>query len=99
MARRLLIDIGMPRKLKVEVSALTGAIAECVIWVNHNLVADQAPAASWTGKIPSSTTPLTVEASGIGTSTYHVMISVDDQVVTDVDRQLQGGADVFKKSV
>jgi hypothetical protein len=89
----------MPRKLQVDVTAQAGAIAECVIWVNHNLVVDQPLPASWTGKIPSSTTPITVEASGVGTSTYHVTIAIDDQTVTDTDRSLQGGADVFKKSV
>lgn len=89
----------MPRKLQVAVAAQSGAIDECVVWVNHHLVIDQSPPASWTGKIPSSATPITVEASGVGISTYHVTIAVDGQTVTDADRSLQGGADVFKKSV
>lgn len=85
-------------------TTLSGSVAECVIWVNHNLVVDQAPsgepaAASWTGKIPTGKTPITIEASGIGTSRYGVRIAVDGQVVTDVDRQLQGGVDVFERSV
>jgi hypothetical protein len=89
----------MSRKLQVDVTAQSGAIAECVIWVDHNLVVDQSPPASWTGKIPSSSTPVTVAASGAGTSTYHLTIAVDDQPIADTDRSLQGGADVFKKSL
>src|SRR5262249_46037632 len=94
----------MPRKLQVDVFLLTGAVAECVIWVNNNLVLDQAPGgdpptASWNGKIPTSSTPVTVEASGIGTSRYRVKITVDDQIITDVDRQLQGGVDAFERSI
>jgi len=89
----------MPRNLKVEVVALTGAVAECVIWVNHNLVVDAAPPASWGGKIPSAPTPITIEVSGVGAPTYRVKLSVEDQVVTEVDRQLEEGADVFKKSI
>jgi hypothetical protein len=94
----------MPRKLQVDVFLLTGAVAECVIWVNNNLVLDQAPdgdpaTASWKGKIPIAKTPVTIEASGIGTSRYRVKITVDDQVVTDVDRQLQGGVDAFERSI
>jgi hypothetical protein len=93
------IAIVMPRKLKVEVIALTGAVAECVIWVNHNLVVDDAPPASWEGKIPSAPTPITVEVSGVGAPTYRVTLTVDDQVVTKADNQLQEGADVFNKTV
>lgn len=89
----------MPRKLQVDVTAQSGAIDECVIWVNHQLVIDRAPPASWTGKIPSSATPITVEASGVGISAYHVTIAVDGHTIADADRSLQGGADVFKKSV
>jgi hypothetical protein len=89
----------MPRKLQVDVTAQSGAIAECVIWVNHNLVADRSPPASWTGKIPSGTTPVTIEVSGIGTSIYHVAIEVDGQTIADADRSLHGGADVFTKPV
>jgi hypothetical protein len=99
MARGVLDVPDMPRKLDIEVVATAGAIDECVIWVNHHLVVDQAPKATWSGKIPSGTTPITVECGGIGTSSYHVKVAVDGAVVTDVDRDLQGGIDVFKKSV
>lgn len=95
----MLIAVVMPRKLKVEVVALTGAIAECVFWVNHHLVVDGAAPASWEGKIPLELTPITVEVSGVGAPKYRVTLTVDGQLVTTMDRELEEGADVFKKSV
>jgi hypothetical protein len=89
----------MPRKLELALEAKSGAIDECVIWVNHTLFVDQKPPATWSGKIPSSATPITIEVGGVGTSGYHLTITVDGQAVADVDRALQGGIDVFKKSV
>ncbi len=89
----------MPRNLEIEVSAAAGAIDECVVWVNHSLVIDQAPTATWSGKIPSAPTPITVEVDGIGTSVYHVKIAIDGAVITDADHALEGGIDVFKKTV
>lgn len=89
----------MPRNLEIEVSATAGAIDECAAWVGDNLVMDQAPTATWGGKISSDPTPITVEVGGIGTSVYHVKITIDGTVITDADHALDGGIDVFKKTV
>jgi hypothetical protein len=94
----------MPRILEVGVTLLSGTVAECVIWVNHSLVVDQAPVGpsagpSWSGKIPSAKIPLTIEATGIGTSRYRVLINLDGEIITDVDRQLLNGLDIFQKTI
>lgn len=93
------VGLLMPRKLELEVTSTSDEVSECVFWVNHNLVVDQAPKATWEGKIPSGPTPLTIEVTGGDSSPYHLKIAVDGAVVTDLDRTLEGGADVFKKLV
>ena len=94
----------MTRKLEIKLTALSGAVSEAAVWVNDCLVFDGAPGGAdaanvWQGKIQTAATQITIEAGGIGASRYGVRLVVDGQVVTDIDRQLQGGIDVYLKSV
>jgi hypothetical protein len=94
----------MPRNLEVGIIPLSGVVAKCMIRVNHNLVVDAlsidaAAGPSWNGGISSARTPITIEAFGVGMARFRVVIVVDGEIVTDVDRQLQSGSDVFQRSV
>ena len=96
-----------PRSLEIKVTVVFGVISKCLIQVDHQIVSDQeqldhAVGQSWVGTIPSRRTPIRIEASGAVESDgcrYSVCIAINGMVVTDIDRQLQSGSDVFQTTL